>query len=99
MTRKNCWEILKCGLEPGGQNADKRGVCPAAIATALSGVNSGRNGGRVCWAVAGTMCNGEIQRSFEDKEFMCLDCAVFKKILKDEGLKQIRLFPKIQEYA
>ena len=26
----NCWEFFRCGREPGGKNAEKLGVCPAA---------------------------------------------------------------------
>jgi|GEM_PF-3605540 len=28
---KHCWEIEDCGREPGGKNADKLGICSAAV--------------------------------------------------------------------
>ncbi|MCZ7583707.1 MAG: hypothetical protein M5R36_10445 [Deltaproteobacteria bacterium] len=51
----NCWEFVRCGREPGGNRAEKLGVCPTAVARPLHGVHGGVNGGRACWTVAGTM--------------------------------------------
>jgi len=31
MERKNCWEVLKCGREPGGYRVSEAGVCPTYI--------------------------------------------------------------------
>ena len=28
--RLNCWEVKKCGREPGGKSVATLGVCPAA---------------------------------------------------------------------
>jgi hypothetical protein len=47
--KMNCWQVKKCGREPGGGNEAQLGVCPAATETALQGVNGGKNGGRACW--------------------------------------------------
>ncbi|HUI44528.1 MAG TPA: hypothetical protein VL122_00885 [Nitrospirota bacterium] len=30
-TKRYCWELIKCGREPGGHMAAERGICPAAI--------------------------------------------------------------------
>jgi hypothetical protein len=67
MEKKTCWEFFECGREPGGANVDELGVCPAAVATDRDTTNKGKNGGRICWAVAGTLCKGEIQGSFAKK--------------------------------
>ena len=64
--KKNCWEYMQCGREPGGRNAPEAGGCPAAVDTTHDGINSGCCGGRFCWAVAGTLCSGEIQGTFAE---------------------------------
>ncbi|GBD98556.1 hypothetical protein BMS3Abin07_00576 [bacterium BMS3Abin07] len=56
--KRNCWEFKGCGREPGGKNAEGLGVCPAATYERLDGIHRGKNGGRVCWIIAGTMCGG-----------------------------------------
>lgn len=90
--KKNCWEILKCGYRPNGGQPSEDNLCAVILASAVDGVNGGKNAGRICWAIAGTRCYGEIQKSFEEKEFRCLDCRVFKRVLKEEGLSRIKLF-------
>lgn len=59
----NCWQVKKCGREPGGAKTAELGICPAAAEVALSGTNGGKNGGRACWAIAGTLCGGKVQGS------------------------------------
>jgi hypothetical protein len=83
--KENCWEIKKCGREPGGAAVDELGVCPAAVDTWFNGLNHGKNGGRICWAVAGTLCEGEIQGLFAMKIDTCLNCEVFKRVSSEEG--------------
>ncbi|HEX7481344.1 MAG TPA: hypothetical protein VF331_26310 [Polyangiales bacterium] len=63
----NCWEFKHCGREPGGKAEGALGECPAACAHELDGINHGRNGGRVCWGVAGTLCGGVEQGTFAMK--------------------------------
>lgn len=46
MKRKNCWEVMKCGREQCGKN-ENLGVCPAAMSSALDGMNNGYYGGRL----------------------------------------------------
>ncbi|RJQ45578.1 MAG: hypothetical protein C4538_08125 [Nitrospiraceae bacterium] len=87
MGKMNCWEIKKCGREPGGSKVKDLGVCPAATDSSCTGVNCGEKGGRVCWAVAGTFCGGKIQCSFAQKQVSCMSCEVFKKIKNEEGNK------------
>ncbi len=81
----NCWEFKKCGREPDGENVEELGVCIAAIKTKLDKINDGKNGGRACWVVAGTLCKGKPQGSFVHKIFECLQCDFYKKVLKEEG--------------
>lgn len=46
--KKNCWEVLQCGLEPGGAQEKELGVCPAASDSRLDGTNQGLNAERIC---------------------------------------------------
>lgn len=88
--RLNCWECLKCGREPGGEKANKLGICPAADDVSFDGINSGKNGGRICWAVAGTFCDGNIQGTFAEKRDSCLSCDFFKQVQAEEGTANLR---------
>jgi hypothetical protein len=54
MPKLNCWEFEKCGRQPGGIKVKELGVCPAATEKRAHGINGGINGGRACWAIAGT---------------------------------------------
>lgn len=74
MSRMNCWEFFDCGREPNGKRTRELGVCPAAAKEELDTVNDGKNGGRSCWAVAGTLCEGEVQGSYAQKLGNCLKC-------------------------
>lgn len=82
--KKNCWEIKKCGRELGGANADELGICPASVNSKGDGINEGKNSGRVCWAVAGTLCNGKVQGEFVHKQVSCMECSFFKIVLAEE---------------
>ncbi len=83
--RLNCWEVMMCGRETGGDNAAEYGVCPAASDETYDGINSGECGGRICWAVAGTFCGGCVQGSFADKRFSCLNCDFYQMVQEEEG--------------
>jgi hypothetical protein len=91
MKPKNCWEVMKCGREPGGKNEDL-GICPAAKSTEFNGINNGELGGRFCWAYAGTFCGGEVQGSVAKKINNCLECAFLKIVQEEEGDKFILTF-------
>jgi hypothetical protein len=88
MKAKNCWEVMKCGREPGGRN-EKLGICPALQSSEFDGINNGDFGGRFCWAYAGTFCEGEIQGLVAKKMKNCLDCAFLKIVKEEEGEKFI----------
>jgi hypothetical protein len=83
--KKNCWEIMRCGREPMGENVEKHGICPAATFDLLNGVHGGKNAGRVCWIIAGTMCGGEIEGSFAKKYKDCRECSFYQQVKKEEG--------------
>ena len=81
----NCWEFFDCGREPGGENVDQLGECPAAKVIEVKGVHDGRNAGRCCWAVTGTFCEGEIQGTFAIKIDSCEKCDFYKLVYEEEG--------------
>lgn len=85
MTPTNCWEYKNCGREPGGVKSDELGVCPAASETRIDGINSGINGGRACWPLAGTLCGGKVQGSFATKLGNCMKCDFYQLVLQEEG--------------
>ena len=81
---------MKCGREPGGEKAAEIGVCPAAADESFDGINSGRCGGRFCWAVAGTFCGGKVQGTFAQKRESCLSCGFYHRVQIEEGTDKLR---------
>ena len=85
MTKKqNCWEFKKCGREPGGKKVGEFGLCPATVEERADGINSGKMGGRICWAVSGSHCRGEVQGIFAAKITSCASCAFFQTVDREE---------------
>jgi hypothetical protein len=64
----NCWELEDCGREKGGHNVKELGECIA----------SKEGLGHSCWAIAGTLCKGEIQGIYAKKIKYCTSCEIFK---------------------
>jgi len=64
MGKLNCWEFKKCGRQPEGVHEHNLGTCPAPLERMLDGVHGGKNAGRACWVLAGTMCGGKVQGTF-----------------------------------
>jgi hypothetical protein len=87
MAKMNCWEFHLCGREPGGDNVSEFGICPAATETSLDGTNLGKSGGRACWAISGTFCEGKVQGTFAMKLNDCKKCGFFKLVLMQQGCK------------
>ena len=87
MAKQNCWEFKKCGREIGGINAEKLGVCPAASETQADGFCDGKNGGRACVYIIGTLCDGGCQISFKNKEKLCDTCEFHEQLKKDYSEK------------
>lgn len=83
--KANCWEFKKCGREADGINASKLGVCIACTETRLDGVHEGRNSGRACWVVVGTLCGGQVQGTFATKFGNCKNCEFYKSVLSEEA--------------
>lgn len=62
-------------------------MCTAARPGPHSGFNDGVDGGRICWAVAGTLCEGKVDGLNASKHLSCGQCDVFKTVQKEEGEK------------
>ena len=97
--RINCWEYLRCGREPGGDDVGPDGPCPAAAEMRGDGVNSGVRSGRVCWAVSGTFCGTRTQGTEASKIISCLNCGFFTRVLREEGLANFKLLRPGQTYT
>jgi len=87
LKKLNCWEFKKCGREEGGVKAHELGVCPATIEKKLDGIHGGKNAGRACWVVAGSMCGGKLQGTFAQKYENCLLCDFYQKVKEEEGTR------------
>jgi len=74
----NCWDFKNCrrGIE---------GDCPAATAVQLDGAHRGKNGGRTCWAVVGTLCGGVVQGTYASKIGSCLSCEFYSLVRTEEA--------------
>mgnify|MGYP001179474929 CR=1 FL=1 len=83
----NCWEIEKCERQKGGSKVHELGECVASI----------EGMGHSCWAVAGTLCGGEVQGTWAKKIGYCTSCEVHKTYNRSTGSKteEIRsLYPE-----
>ncbi|MBF0370154.1 MAG: hypothetical protein HQL52_11925 [Magnetococcales bacterium] len=70
----NCWEFKKCG---------KEGECIAGTSTEYNGRFGGKNGGRYCAYIEGTICLDAPGAKGLDKMAVCLKCD-FYQILMEE---------------
>lgn len=61
-----CWEFMKCGIEDV-EGALRRKHCPAYP-----------NYGRICWAVAGTFCEGKVSSAYAQKLGDCRKCKFYQ---------------------
>ncbi|OGW50935.1 MAG: hypothetical protein A2078_15145 [Nitrospirae bacterium GWC2_57_9] len=87
--KMNCWEFMGCGRQPGGQRVADLGVCPVTTSQDLNGAHEGRNGGRACWVIAGTLCGGKVQGSYAQKLTNCWRCDFFNTVKKQEEPSQL----------
>lgn len=87
MSKLNCWEFMECGREPGGSKVSELGECPAATYTETDGFCDGKNAGRSCMFITGTLCAGTIQGTPKDKSKKCMDCKFFNILRSEEGSK------------
>lgn len=81
----NCWEVMHCGREPGGVNEKELEGCPVPVFTNADGLNNGTNGGRACWAIAGTLCGKDIEGTFAKNQTSCLCCEFYNLVTTEEG--------------
>ena len=70
---------------PGGAHAEELGVCPAAAETRCHGVNGGKNAGRACWAVAGTLCGESCSALLTGEVSDCLACSFYRRVRREQG--------------
>lgn len=89
--KHNCWEVKICGRQMGGDKVSEFGECPASRAFNIHGVHQGINGGRACWAIAGTFCGGKVQGVFAGKMRGCAECDFFHQALAEEGVRLVRV--------
>lgn len=82
--RYNCWDYQGCGRGPGFG-----GDCPACSADSLDGVHNGSAGGRACWVVTDTLCEGTASGPFVRKISMCRKCAFYYRVAVEEGLDHL----------
>ena len=99
MNRANCWEVKQCGREPGGSKVGELGVCIAATDESQNERNSGTNAGRVCWALVGTLCGGQVQGTFAIKIGNCLECEFYKTVKEQEGTDFLFSFENMRKKA
>jgi hypothetical protein len=85
MAKQNCWEFKECGREPGGKKVAEMGVCGAAILQEADGFLDGKNGGRACSYVAGTICGGKVQGEFAQKIRGCFECGFYRVLQAEHG--------------
>ncbi len=97
MSHQDCWDFKGCGRQPGGAKVAELGVCPAAADATCTGMNSGKNGGRICWAITGTFCGGKVQGTHAQKQVTCMNCDFFKQVKEESGRNFMLLRPG-QEY-
>ncbi len=85
MSRENCWEVMRCGREPGGVNA-AMGVCPAAVPGEHDGTNGGDARGRCCWMLPDVVCPSlEGVEGRGPRLRACLACTFLTGVMNDEG--------------
>lgn len=99
MGKQNCWESKKCGREPGGANTSTLGICAAATTVSLNGSHGGKNGGRACWVVAGTLCGGKVQGTFAAKLANCMACEFYTQVQTEERPKVIPSATLVRQMA
>jgi hypothetical protein len=63
-----------------------KNICPAVIESRTDGMNSGKMGGRACWAITGTFCHGRVQGEFASKMADCAECEFYIIVVHEEGL-------------
>jgi len=87
--KMNCWDFKRCNSNTGNDRIKKSDVCPVFSKTALDGINGGKNGGRSCWLIPGTLCGSRIQRAIIPKSIACRLCDFKRHVLREENPHRI----------
>jgi hypothetical protein len=58
-------------------------------------MNGGLNGGRVCWALTGTLCGGKVQGTFAQKLGNCSECEFYRLVHEEQG-KEVQSFKAVE---
>ncbi len=75
--KQNCWEFMNC---------QKEEKCIASTFSLTDGHGGGKNGGRICAYIFGTICCGKEQKSMQDKIDVCFNCPFYQEIRKDSSI-------------
>ena len=70
-----------------GEKVSELGICPVATEAQAHGINDGTNGGRSCWAIAGSLCGGKVQGSYAAKLGGCLQCDFFNEVRSQQAAR------------
>jgi hypothetical protein len=85
MKKLNCWEFKKCNNKANYDIFAEPGTCPTSSEFCTDNVNGGENGGRACWAIAGTFCAGKVTCIDANKLSSCFECDFYKMVQTEEG--------------
>ncbi len=89
--RENCWEVRDCGRTERGK--DGTPPCAVVLARHANGVNSGVNGGRVCWSIVGSLCSDrKVASDLSGEQSNCTTCGFFQQVWDEEGIAEFSLF-------
>ncbi|MCK5613344.1 hypothetical protein KAR91_66355 [Candidatus Pacearchaeota archaeon] len=84
MSKQNCWEFMNCGKEPEGSKSTYIGVCPVSIKSPMNGINDGKNAGRICWRVAGSLSGNNAMALCDVNVENCLKCEFYNHVRQQE---------------
>ena len=68
----------KCITILGGE------ACPVCRAAKLHGTHGGVNGGRACWTIPHTKCDGSSQGTVGNKSATCIKCDFYNMVKEEE---------------
>ncbi|MBI4848978.1 MAG: hypothetical protein HY808_10455 [Nitrospirae bacterium] len=90
MDKINCWEFMKCGQGPSfDENGASFARCPVAAEILADGLNSGINGGRICWVIAEKLKKNPLLCSPFYNTCSCATCKFHARVKDEEGLGNI----------
>ena len=81
-----------------GRGSAEGGPCPACSVESLDGAHGGNNGGRACWVVTDTLCEGKVSGGYDRKIAVCRKCAFYHRVAVEEGLDHIEAGDLLDQY-